>query len=518
VALSLKFMSRLITAIVLVAVFGGAAILIYNKVPDAKVGGTFKTYALFHDGSRLQPGSPIIIAGVRVGDVTKLSIEGRLARVDMALQSYVRLPADSTFATRRSDSLFGDSYLEIIPGPEIEGARMLKSGEQIPHVEEGGSTDRVLRSISRSLPKIDNALERVHDAVVNARPYVQGPLQQQLVEADRWLAEGHIESPLSKAEKALERLENGSTAIAEAVHDTGLEVPDRIARWNKRIVDARKSMADAQVRIVTTLTDARKNMNAIDEKVDQATQVLAEINKGESNDWKGTLGTLVNDPLLASDIEDVTESLKEGTASFDRFKAWLGARVELNYYSRAFRTYATAEIRSRNDKFYLIELERSGMGIHHDSLTDASGTDAYTRREVVEDQARFTLQFGKRLGLLQVRGGLKDSTFGVGADLLFMEGRLRFSTDVFGSWYRAPRVKVAGMFALYRSLYILAGIDDALNPHGELPVETGNTDVPGFYQTVHYGRDYFVGAALHFDDADLSTLLRLYGALLIGLL
>jgi hypothetical protein len=35
---------------------------------------------------------------------------------------------------------------------------------------------------------------------------------------------------------------------------------------------------------------------------------------------------------------------------------------------------------------------------------------------------------------------------------------------------------------------------------------------------VRYGRDYFIGAALHFDDADLSTLLRVYGALLVGLL
>jgi hypothetical protein len=47
---------------------------------------------------------------------------------------------------------------------------------------------------------------------------------------------------------------------------------------------------------------------------------------------------------------------------------------------------------------------------------------------------------------------------------------------------------------------------------------TGNTDVPGFYKTVHYGRDFFVGASLQFSDEDITTLLRLYGALLVGLL
>jgi len=511
-------LSRVITAVVVVAVLAMAGVLIYSKIPDTKVGGSFKTFAMFHDGSRLQPGSPVIIAGVRVGDVTELSIEGRLARVDMQLQDYVRLPAETTFVTRRADSLFGDSYIEIIPGAEEDGGRLLVSGEQILHVAEGGSTDRVLRTIARALPKIDNALERVHEIVVDGRPFVQGAVRERLEQADHWLAEGHIEAPLSKADHALERLENGTQAIAEAVATTGKDVPDRIARWNARITDARKSMVDAQARIVQGLSDAREGMNRIDEPVERYTEVLSAINEGRGDDWKGTLGRLVNDPQPYDDLEDVTEGLRDATATLNRFRAWLGGRIEANYYSRAFRVYVTAEIQARNDKFYLIEIERSGLGPHGDELADTATTDAYTRKEVVYDEQRFTLQFGKRLGWFQVRGGLKDSTFGVGTDLLFLEGRLRFSADLFGSYYRTPRVKLAGAFAVWRSLYILGGIDDALNPHDELPVEYGTVDVPGFYQTVHYGRDYFVGASLHFSDEDITTLLRLYGALMIGLL
>jgi len=511
-------LSRVITAVVVLAIMAGAGVLIYSKIPDTRVGGSFKTFALFHDGSRLQPGSPVIIAGVRVGDVTKLSIEGRLARVDMQLQDYVRLPAETTFVTRRSDSLFGDSYIEIIPGPEEESVRMLVSGEQIPHVAEGGSTDRVLRTIARALPKIDNALERVHEIVVDGRPFVQGAVRERLEEADRWLAEGHIEAPLSKANHALERLENGTQVVADAVATTGKGVPDRIARWNARITDARKSMADAQARLVQGLSDAREGMNRIDEPVERYTEVLSAINEGRGDDWKGSLGRLVNEPELGDELEDVTEGLRDATATFNRFRAWLGGRIEANYYSRAARVYVTAEIQARNDKFYLVEIERSGLGPHGDELSDATNTSSYTRREVVYDQQRFTLQFGKRLGWFHVRGGLKDSTFGVGTDLVFLGGRLKFSADLFGSYYRAPRVKLTGAFAVWRSLYVLGGIDDALNPHDELPVEYGTTDVPGFYKTVHYGRDYFLGAALYFSDEDITTLLRLYGALLIGAL
>ena len=34
---------------------------------------------------------------------------------------------------------------------------------------------------------------------------------------------------------------------------------------------------------------------------------------------------------------------------------------------------------------------------------------------------------------------------------------------------------------------------------------------------MRYGRDYFLGATLQFTDADLASLARIYGALLLGL-
>src|SRR3954468_14155246 len=115
---------------VLIIVAGGA-LLIRTRAPSTRVAGDFLTYAKFRDGSRLASGSAVVIAGVRVGIIEKLTIEGPLARVDMRLQDGLALPVDS-FATRRADSLFGDSYIEIIPSSGDDGAttaRRLKSGE-----------------------------------------------------------------------------------------------------------------------------------------------------------------------------------------------------------------------------------------------------------------------------------------------------------------------------------------------------------------------------------------------------
>lgn len=500
---------------IILTVIVAAGVLIYSSVPETQYGGRFKAFVMFRDASRLQPGSPVVIAGVRIGDITGLAIEGRMARVDLRMEDDIQIPVDS-FATRRADSLFGDSYIEIIPGISDE---YLRSGDQIRHVEEGGSTDTVLRAIARALPKVDNALRIVHEFMVNGRQWVQGPLENNIVAADQWLAAGHIESPLSAADRALVRLEDATGTIARAVATDGKTVPDRLERWNRGVTNARTTMADAKRELAEGLANARANLDRIDEPVGDVAAIVQEINNpGEGGDWKGTLGRLVNDPQTGNDLDDTTEDAREAVAGLDRFKSWLGARFELGAHSRVFRFYATAELRSRSDKFYLVEVERSALGgLPTDSLTDVANTNAYVRRQEIRDKLRFTFQFGKQIGFMQFRGGLKDSTFGIGADMLLMDGRLRLSTDVFGSFARTPRVKLAGAIAVFRSVYILAGVDDALNAPGELPVLDDNADVPKWFERVPYGRDYFVGAALHFTETDLATLLRFYGGLILGL-
>ena len=176
-------------------------------------------------------------------------------------------------------------------------------------------------------------------------------------------------------------------------------------------------------------------------------------------------------------------------------------------------------MRGRTDKFYLIELERGPLGgIPTDTLSDVAGTSSWIRTQEIRDELRFTAQFGKQFGPLALRLGIKDSTFGIGADLLLLEGRLKVSADVLRSFRDNPRVKLSGAFAVFRQIYLLAGIDDAFNDPLYLNIRTGNTAVPEWFSEVRMGRDYFIGGALHFDDADLATLLRVYGAVLASAL
>jgi phospholipid/cholesterol/gamma-HCH transport system substrate-binding protein len=439
----------------------------------------------------------------------------------MVLRDGLDLPVGS-FATRRADSLFGDSYIEIIPAGGAEGApttRRMASGDPIEHVVEGGSTDAILRSIASTMPHIDNALDIVHDAALTARKWVGGTLDDRLNSAAEWLTQGHVERPLESADRAMIRIEDLTSRGADKMSSSAPEVLATLDRVDGAIVRARTRMHDVRTSLVDGLHDVRGGLDRIDPQIAQATEVMAAINEGHGDDWKGMLGRLVNDGSLGDTLEDVTDSGREAVGSFNRFKSWLGMRVELNAYSRDVRFYATAEIRARNDRFYLVEFERGPLGgVPRDELSDVVGDDRYLRKQEVHDRLRFTAQFGKQLGMISVRGGLKDSTPGIGVDALLLEGRLKLSADVYGAFQAVPRLKLAGALAVFRSLYVLGGVDDALNQPGYLSIVSGNSDVPKQFDKVRYGRDYFLGATLVVNDADIAVLLRVYGALLVGLL
>ena len=143
----------------------------------------------------------------------------------------------------------------------------------------------------------------------------------------------------------------------------------------------------------------------------------------------------------------------------------------------------------------------------------------WIRKTVIEDKIRFTFQFAKRFSWLTLRYGLKESTGGIGADadLKWFDRDLRLSVDAFdASFDTYPRVKLTAAFELFRHLYVLGGVDELLNSPRRLDIVTGNTPVPIQFDSFRYGRDYFFGGMLRFNDEDLAALLTVGGSALSG--
>ncbi len=105
---------------------------------------------------------------------------------------------------------------------------------------------------------------------------------------------------------------------------------------------------------------------------------------------------------------------------------------------------------------------------------------------VVTDSFRLSLQLNFRWWLFNIRGGVIDSTAGVGIDFFPWKDYIKIRTEIFDFGNEnLPRFRAYAVFN-YRYFTISAGVDDILNDGT---------------------RDFFIGAGIRFTDQDLKTLL-----------
>ncbi len=515
----MRSVSRLITLALLVGVAIGVGIYVSGKVGHRGVGQRFETYALFRDASRLPVGSRVMIAGVQVGEIDGLAVEGGLARVSMRLRDDVVL-YDDAWAEKRTQSLFGDGYVEVDPGHDGPGRRRLASGEPIPRVVEAASTDTVLRDLDRGIPRAQATLGDAHAWLRGARRTVAGPVAAWLSEVDREVASADVPGALADADRAVGDLERDLAGAEAAVAGVAPRVHRAIDGAARDLDQAAADLRDGRAAMAEALGGARTRLDDVDGYVADAAEVVARLDGQASPEDQGTLGRLINDPSTGDAIADGVEGVRDATSTLSRLETVIGLRVELNLFAAQLRSYIGAEVAGRHDSFYVIEAEKGALGaVPEVTLTEVPGTGTFVRRAVIRERLRFTAQYGKRWGSHAVRAGLKEGGVGIGVDRRLLGGRLRLSLDVFdGSLSDLPRVKLAAGLELFRSLHVVAGLDDALTSPGYLPIDPGGDDVPIWFEELRYGRDVYLGLSLTFDDEDVTTLLALYGALLAGVL
>jgi phospholipid/cholesterol/gamma-HCH transport system substrate-binding protein len=99
-------------------------------------------YANFTQIAGLKPRAPVVIAGVKVGDVQSIGLAAKEfeARVRMVLDPTLELPVD-TSASIVTAGLLGDRYIELQPGGD---PTLLKSGDDIGFTEPAVQLERLL--------------------------------------------------------------------------------------------------------------------------------------------------------------------------------------------------------------------------------------------------------------------------------------------------------------------------------------------------------------------------------------
>ena len=176
------------------------------------------------------------------------------------------------------------------------------------------------------------------------------------------------------------------------------------------------------------------------------------------------------------------------------------------------KVYFGARIIPRPDKYYELELVSDPRGVdtvvtETNTTTICPGTGVCTptgtnttttssTRSTNEQKLAFSLQMARRFGPLTVRGGLIESSGGVGADLHLLDDSLRFSLSIFQfnrpNKEAYPRAKLWADYVFLKHLYLTTGVDDFLN--------RWSSRKRAGARPFNIGTDVFFGGGLEFTD------------------
>lgn len=444
--------------------------------------------ALFESVVGLDDKAAVRMAGVRVGRVDGIRLEGRKARVSLRLDQPLAL-TEGTVAAIANQGLLGDKFVELQPGPE--GAPLLPPGT----VLEG----RVPISFDQAMAKIEQIGDSIEGFMSGGAGEGGGGLGRLIdsIQATADELRAVIAENRTQLGGTVKNFERFSAALAEDLPRLTDQIERVLAQVDAVVAENRGNLKDsmANVREVTErLQTSVDNFNAITEK----------IVKGE-----GTLGKLVNSDEAHDGLMGAMGSLEKGVdALSDTLGRVKQLRLDLGvdgaYLSELeeSRTAFRVDILPRGDespRFYRVELVSDPRGrvyektetvtvTRPDGTIDTTITERLTRDERRPNySALFGFPFAERKGTLWA--GLIENTGGVQVDYSLLDKKLWFSLEAFDFGRERdldPHLRFTTQWNVFKNLYVKGGYDDPLVDDFKSP---------------------FIGAGVRWSDDDLKYLM-----------
>jgi phospholipid/cholesterol/gamma-HCH transport system substrate-binding protein len=473
-----------------------ASWLVYRAV-DERGGGDsgYTVWAVFKDASGLVPKSRVMVAGIQVGYIDTIRLWGSRARVDIRIREGVAIHDDASVA-KKTASILGEAVLAINPGTATHPA--VPDGARIATEEESPGTDAILANVAR-----------ISDAVLNITRQMERTFGTD--EGGRQMSSALAN--LSQALAAInETIRQNQDVIAHALQGVdGMisETAPQLARILENIervtAEVRNVLGRNSGELDETVGGIGETVASVERSAAQLEGVLNDVRDvtGRTARGEGTLGRLTADETLVDEVQGVAEGVGDLVGGISRLQTIVQLRADYNFLANTMKSYVQLRLQPREDRYYYIELVNDPRGLTTYEQSEiirsppADGEPAVQQVNTVttRDAFRFSLGLAKRIEFATFRFGVIESTGGVGLDLHFFDDDLEVTNDVFAFGERAyPRMRTNIAFQIISRLWILGGVDDYLNS----------------------SRDFYLGAALRFNDEDLKAILSVGGGAISG--
>jgi phospholipid/cholesterol/gamma-HCH transport system substrate-binding protein len=424
--------------------------------------GDYITYkSVIKDASGIFPKTPIKVAGINAGRIVKIELKGNTALVTYEVLKRVEIRKGSKLRVKTVGFL-GDKYLEIYVG---DGDLVIEEGSLIDAFEGAG-----LETLTKDAAEI---LREVKDIVKSVKNSVA--------------PEGE-KSPVEIILKQVQEVLKNSRLVTENINEVLSTNKGKIESLISKLEKAASSIeyqlnTNNRQSIANDLSKVMKNADALTSNLNE---LVSDIKSG-----KGTMGKILVEEEIADEVKETIAGVKKIVDKVDAI------RTELSVFSNVNTRYAgetTAELKifPAPERFYTLGITTSEFGVEEEKeiTTILNGVESREVNKTIEkDTYRFNLQVGRKVHNWVFRGGLIESSGGIGID---------YSSKLLGT------VLTAEFFDYREDLGINLRLSSEIHVWNVLYGKASADDLLTSY------RNYSFGIGLRFLDEDLKGLLGFF--------
>lgn len=423
----------------------------------------YRVIAMFDSVAGLDAKAAVRMAGVMIGSVEAVQLEDSRAKVILRINPEVKIGRGAE-AGVKTMGLLGDKYVDIVPVRGTDG------GKQPPE-RSGFYKDNDVIEVTASPSDVDRLIGKL-SGIADDVKQVTASLRQVF---------GSQRGEKSM-EDILHDLRQTTANIKEFSYALSGEGSDLVMRLNELVRNLNGVVNDNKDNLKVTMENVREASKNAEMALASIDNITKRIDRGE-----GTLGKLVNEDSMYSNIDSAAKGLSDYVSKVERLKTTVAFRNE--YMFSASKSYFTLELKPKVDQYYILEVLTDPYGKYDKTVSVNNGITSVN--ETYKDKLKFSLEFAKRWGNLALRMGILESEGGIGGDFFAFDDRVKFSLDAWNFNSKEPNnlnthMKATATWQINKLLFVNGGYDNFLN----------SSRAAGF-----------AGVGLRFDDDDLKYLM-----------
>jgi len=447
--------------------------------------------AVFKSVAGLDDKAAVRVAGVRVGRVDGLGLEGSHARITLALDKPLGLTVGTT-ARIANLGMLGEKYVELVPGPP-------DAPPLPPDAVLAGSTPAGFDEAMEKINSIGSSIQQLTGSLAGGD--VGGNINRLVSDIQ-----------LTSAEIRLLVAENRAN-VASTIRNFD-QMSATLARELPRLADQmNRTLEQISVVVQENRGDLKGSMGNIRELTEKLQTSADNLNKisGKIASGEGTIGKLVNDEKAYNDVLSTLDSIKGGVESLS---GTLGAvnklKIDLDLQSYYLEDAEESQSSFRLDidpqngkRLYRAGVVSSPFGKRKEktqtyTVTGADGIPRVTTVNTLTQEKTYSATglFGYRAPLdTRLYAGIIENTGGAQIEypLPVLDKKLWLSFEAFDFGRPndlAPHLRLLGRYQFHPNLYLIGGYDDPLE-----------------------NKSLFLGGGIRWNDENIKVLLGLAGGI-----